>query len=109
DTEHLPEARDNVPYTQTETQAPAMAQKQVRAMLFATETCPNCRVAYGYLDKAGFPYEKLMASENRDLVAQYGIKAAPTLVLTDGESVTKYEGAGAIRQFLLTWKASDNA
>ncbi|MBO5789118.1 MAG: ribonucleoside triphosphate reductase, partial [Clostridia bacterium] len=99
DTEHLPEARDNVPYTQTETQAPATAQKQVRAMLFATETCPNCRVAYGYLDKAGFPYEKLMASENRDLVAKYGIKAAPTLVLTNGESVTKYEGAGAIRQF----------
>ncbi len=77
------------------------AVRSEKAMLFATQTCPNCRIAYGYLDKAGFKYEKLMANENPELVKKYGITQAPTLVITDGESYEKYVGAGAIKQFLM--------
>ncbi len=54
-------------------------------MLFATPTCPNCRIACSYLDKAGFKYEKLMAGDNVELALNYGVKQAPTLVITDGE------------------------
>ncbi|MCR5664718.1 MAG: ribonucleoside triphosphate reductase [Oscillospiraceae bacterium] len=71
-----------------------------RAILFATPTCPNCRIACQYLDKAGFPYEKLMAAENAELARQYGVKQAPTLVLVDGEKYEKIAGAGAIKQYL---------
>ena len=74
--------------------------KLSRALLFVTATCPNCRVAYGYLDKAGVIYEKLMASEHPELVKQFDIKQAPTLVITDGVNAQKYVGAGAIRQYL---------
>ncbi len=74
--------------------------KSSRALLFVTATCPNCRVAYGYLDKAGVIYEKLMASEHPELVKQFDIKQAPTLVITDGVNAQKYVGAGAIRQYL---------
>ena len=76
-----------------------------KALLFATATCPNCRIACGYMDKAGFAYEKLMAEENGDLVAKYEITQAPTLVITDGENYVKYAGAGAIRQYLLDIEA----
>ena len=50
-------------------------------LLFATKTCPNCRVAAAYLDQAGIPYHKLLADENADLVEKYEIRQAPTLVL----------------------------
>jgi anaerobic ribonucleoside-triphosphate reductase len=71
-----------------------------RAILFATPTCPNCRIAVSYLEKAGFSYEKLYAEENADLALSYGVKQAPTLVITGKDGVRKYAGAGAIKQFL---------
>ena len=71
-----------------------------RAILFATRTCPNCRIACQYLDKAGFAYEKLLAEENAELARQYGVQQAPTLVLIDGDSVEKISGAGAIKQYV---------
>ena len=71
-----------------------------RAILFATPTCPNCRIACSYLDKAGFKYEKLMADENAELALSYGVKQAPTLVVTNGTDFEKYAGAPAIKQYL---------
>jgi ribonucleoside-triphosphate reductase len=76
---------------------PVQAQ---RAILFATKTCPNCRIACQYLDKAGFAYEKLMADEHADLARKYGVKQAPTLVLIDGDKFEKLAGAGAIKQYV---------
>ena len=71
-----------------------------RAILFATPTCPNCRIACSYMDKAGFKYEKLMAEENAELAKSYGVKQAPTLIITDGVNFEKYAGAPAIKQYL---------
>ncbi|MBE7035042.1 MAG: ribonucleoside triphosphate reductase [Ruminococcaceae bacterium] len=80
--------------------APAeSADGKEQVILFATQTCPNCRIACGYLDKAGISYEKLMADEHADLVEQYDITQAPTLVVTKGNDVRIFAGAGAIRQF----------
>ena len=56
-----------------------------KVMLFSRVTCPNCRVAETMLNKAGVAYEKLIADEHADLCRQYGVKGAPTLVITDGE------------------------
>ena len=81
--------------------APAEAVKgEKKAILFATPTCPNCRIACSYMDKAGFRYEKLMAEENAELAKQYGVKQAPTLIVTDGVNFEKYAGAGAIKQYV---------
>ncbi len=71
-----------------------------QALLFTTQTCPNCKVARGYMDKAEFSYETLLADENVELVKKFGIKQAPTLVITDGESFEKYVGVGEIRSYL---------
>ena len=71
-----------------------------RKILFTRENCPNCRIVYSYLDKAGFECEKIMAEENVDLALSYGVKQAPTLVIVDGEHVEKFAGAGAIKNYL---------
>ena len=82
--------------------APEKDVKGGRAILFATPTCPNCRIACQYMDKAGFAYEKLMAAENAELAKIYGVKQAPTLIITDGDKFEKIAGAGAIKAYVST-------
>ena len=70
------------------------------AQLFTRTTCPNCRVAEKMLDKAGFAYENLTAEEHPELCREYGIKGAPTLVLSDGVHFEKYYGVAEIKKLL---------
>ena len=70
------------------------------AQLFTRTTCPNCRVAEKMLGKAGFAYENLTAEEHPDLCREYGIKGAPTLVLSDGVHFEKYYGVAEIKKLL---------
>ncbi len=70
------------------------------AYLFATATCPNCKIACAMMDKQGFAYTKLLADEHAELAKALGIKQAPTLVVVKGGEAAKYAGAGAIKEFL---------
>ncbi len=70
-----------------------------KAILFATPTCPNCKAAAMFLDKAGIGYEKLMANDNPDLVALYEIKQAPTLVIISDGKVEKFANLSNIKAF----------
>ncbi|MBR5114260.1 MAG: ribonucleoside triphosphate reductase [Oscillospiraceae bacterium] len=88
----------------TETGAP-VALGDSRMILFARATCPNCKVAASLLDKAGMTYEKLIAEENLDKVAEFGIKQAPTLVVTDGKTFEKFAGVADIKAFLNATRA----
>ena len=76
-----------------------------QALLFTTPTCPNCRLAVTMLDKQNFPYQKLNAEENADLARQFGVKQAPTLVVTTDGGFEKYAGAGAIKQYAAAHQA----
>ena len=76
------------------------AAQGAKAILFARTTCPNCRVAEAMMTKAGFAFEKLIAEENAELVNRYGVKGAPTLVVTDGVNTEKYYGVPEIKKFL---------
>lgn len=71
--------------------------KQV--LLFTTKTCPNCKVAKNFLDKAGIAYNVVDAEEQRDLTKKYGIMQAPTLVVVDGNEVEKFANASNIKKF----------
>jgi ribonucleoside-triphosphate reductase len=66
--------------------------------LFASPTCPNCKLAYSYLEKAEYPYTKIMATENVELTNALGIKQAPTLVVVKNGEIEKFAGFGAIKQ-----------
>ena len=69
-------------------------------LLFTTATCPNCKIACTLLDKAGVSYEKLLANEHPDLVEQYGIKQAPTLVVIQNGEISKHIGVSDIKKML---------
>ena len=68
--------------------------------LFTTATCPNCKIACSILDKAGVKYEKLLANENVELVNQFGIKQAPTLVVVKNGEAQKFTGVSDIKKML---------
>ena len=71
-----------------------------RTMLFTSRTCPNCKAACAALDNASIPYEKLMADEHMDLVQEYGIMQAPTLVITGEDGVKQYRGVSQILELI---------
>ena len=75
-------------------------------LLFVTSTCPNCRVAVMLLDKAGIPYRKLYAQEDRETAIRYGIKQAPTLAVTGEEALQKFVGVSEIKRFLQSQKVT---
>ena len=77
--------------------APAIANG---TYLFATVTCPNCKIAKSLLDKAGVVYEVMYASEHADMVNALGIKTAPTLVVVNGDEVHKCAGVSEIKKML---------
>ncbi|MBO5090926.1 MAG: ribonucleoside triphosphate reductase [Clostridia bacterium] len=68
--------------------------------LFTTATCPNCKIACSFLDKAGVKYEKLLANEHADLVEEFSIKQAPTLVVVKNGQANKYTGVSDIKKYL---------
>ena len=53
------------------------------------------------LDKAGVAYTPLNANENKELVNQYGVKQAPTLVLIEGDGFTSFRGVSDIKGWLM--------
>lgn len=67
---------------------------------FVSKTCPNCKLAKGFLDKSGIPFETIDAEENLELAKRYKIKQAPTLVVVDGEKVNSFNNASDIRIYL---------
>ncbi len=68
-------------------------------ILFTTKTCPKCRMAKMFLDNAGISYETLIAEENAELAAAYGIKEAPTLVVISGDKAEKIANPSNIKAF----------
>ena len=53
------------------------------------------------LDKAGVAYTPLNANENKELVTEYGVKQAPTLVLLDGDGFQSFRGVSDIKGWLM--------
>ena len=78
--------------------APAAEDAQV--ILFATKTCPNCKIAAKLLDDAGVSYEKLYVEDNREMATSLGLKQAPTLIVRDGENVQKFVNVVGVREFI---------
>ena len=66
--------------------------------LFTTSTCPNCRMAKKMLE--GEELEIIDAEKNPEIAKQFGIMQAPTLVITDGEHMTKYVNASNIQRYV---------
>jgi len=70
--------------------------------VFASPTCPNCKIAESLLTKAGVAYTKIMAQENASLTEALGIKQAPTLVSVKNGEIEKFPSVANIKKFLQT-------
>ena len=73
------------------------AQNQI--ILFATTTCPNCKMAAHFLDKAGVTYEKIYADKEAELAKEFEIKQAPTLVVIKDGTAEKIVNLSNIKAF----------
>lgn len=76
-------------------EAPAAGANDA-VLLFATKTCPKCKVAQSLLDKAGVEYTKLYVEENEELAKNLGLRQAPTLVVGDRQ----YTEVAGVKAFL---------
>lgn len=96
------EAEDTAQAQQSPAQdsAGAAAEKNSAEIcyLFTTKTCPNCKIAKEML--RGKTYELVDAEENQELVSQFGVMQAPTLVVMHGGQVEKYVNASNIKRYV---------
>ena len=77
-------------------EAPVAAAPANKTMLFTTKTCPNCRIVCAMLEDANIDYEKIDADEAPELVAEFGIRQAPTLVVVKDGQANIYANASSI-------------
>ena len=68
--------------------------------MFATKTCPNCKMAKMLLDKANIKYQVIDAEENVELTKKYGVKKAPTLLVPNKDGIDVFENASNIKGFI---------
>jgi ribonucleoside-triphosphate reductase len=69
-------------------------------ILFATKTCPNCRIAASLLDKANVNYRKVYVEDEPELAKELGLKQAPTLVVPNESGFEKIVNVSNIKKFL---------
>ena len=81
-------------------EASACPVTPTRVMLFATKTCPKCKIAASMLDKEGLEYEKLYVEDNEELARGYGLKQAPTLVVESANGVAKFVEIAGVKEFI---------
>lgn len=72
--------------------------------LFASTTCPNCKMAKTLLAKANIPFEEIIANDNIELTKSFDITTAPTLVVITGGFADKYVNLSNIKAYIETNK-----
>lgn len=69
-------------------------------ILFARQSCPNCKIAEAMLEKAGIAFTKVDAEKEIDLTNSFEIRKAPTLVVKNGDEATKITNVSNIKKFI---------
>ncbi len=84
---------------QEEIPVEAAFDEDAKLILFVSKTCPNCRMAAMFLDKAGIKYDKIVAEDDPDAAKLYDVKQAPTLIRISADGVQKIANLSNIRAF----------
>ncbi|MCQ2407676.1 MAG: ribonucleoside triphosphate reductase [Oscillospiraceae bacterium] len=69
-------------------------------MLFATRTCPNCKMAERFLGEAGISYTKILADEEPAMAGLYDVRQAPTLIVKSGDGFERIVNVSNIRKYI---------
>ncbi|MBE6748968.1 MAG: ribonucleoside triphosphate reductase [Ruminococcaceae bacterium] len=78
----------------------AVAVADATFTLFATKTCPKCKIAAQLLEQKGISYEKLFVEDNVELAKKLGLKQAPSLVVYNGDEATVISDLPAVKEFI---------
>ncbi len=84
---------------------------QTVPVLVTTRTCPKCKVIRKYMDDHQIPYRVVVAGEKEadQLIAQFRITSAPTLIASDSQGMKAYTDIPAIRAYLDSGERAQNA
>ncbi|MGX6979526.1 ribonucleoside triphosphate reductase [Vagococcus elongatus] len=69
-------------------------------LLFTTKVCPNCTQVKNMLNNKALDYQVIDAHEHADLVTEYDVMQAPTLVVKKNDTVRTYTGVQNIQKFI---------
>ena len=69
-------------------------------LLFATKTCPKCKMAEMMLDKAGVQYRIIDAEENVELTKKYHVTEAPTMIVPKDDENLFIENPSNIKKYI---------
>ncbi len=95
----LYDPQNSVLKSEKHTDAAAQAADRDTAYLFVTKSCPNCQTAKAILQDAGLSYRLIDAEECPELVGEFRVMQAPTLVVVSGGEVAKYANASNIKRY----------
>lgn len=70
-----------------------------KLMLFTTDSCPNCKVVKGFMQKSGLRYDEIDAHANLLLAKEYDIRKVPTLVVVGNDNVMKIDNPSGIKSY----------
>ncbi|HMM05561.1 MAG TPA: ribonucleoside triphosphate reductase [Clostridiales bacterium] len=82
-----------------QTKIKAAVDGEAETYLFTTKTCPNCHLAKSILDDAGVSYRVVDAEENSDLVENYKVRQAPTLIVVHDGLISQFANASNIKKY----------
>ena len=83
------------------------AAQEEKLLLFTTPTCASCAMVKKQLAQAQIAYELIDAAQHQDLVEQYGVSQAPTLVKVKGCETEKFAGAAKTMEYVKTHAAQN--
>ena len=89
----------------TEASAPATHEAPERVVLFATKTCPKCKIAASLLEKEGVAFDRVYNEDSPEFAKEHGISQAPTLVVETGDKVITFSDITGVKQFIANKKA----
>ena len=73
--------------------------------LFATKTCPKCKIAASLLEREGVEFDKVYHEDSPEFAKEHGISQAPTLVVETGDKVITFSDITGVKQFIANKKA----
>ena len=71
-------------------------------MLVTTDKCGNCNTIKSLMNDANITYDIVEAKENPEVVSQFKVRSAPTLIVQNGSDFNTYVNESNIRSFVST-------
>ena len=83
-----------------ETKSKELKSNEIKRYLFTTKTCPNCKLVKKMLNENNIDYEIVDAQVDNQMVDQFAVLHAPTLIVCDVQTSEKYDSLPKIKEYI---------